>query len=191
MLYVSSSPDGHTILSWATGCELWLRCCRGLATSNLMESNHLGTKECMPKEMHTAEDAAETVTTRHRETAERFPIRCSTEKHHACDGEGQPADQAIREWTILQCISMLAMTQLFFRQQPERHNDQTATRICGKRRVKAEQKPVCYGYEKDAQSVVCQRETARPRNGRYSHRSNGSEDRARPRDEGEKGCHRD
>ena len=50
---------------------------------------------------------------------------------------------------------MLAMTQLFFRQQAESHNDQTATGISSQRRVKAEEKPVCYGYEENAQAVVC------------------------------------
>lgn len=48
---------------------------------------------------------------------------------------------------------MLAMAQLFFRQQAERHNDQAATSIGGKRRVKTEEEPVCYGYEEDAQPI--------------------------------------
>ena len=86
---------------------------------------------------------------------------------------------------------MLPVAQLFFRQQSERHNYQTATGICGKRWIKTEQKPVCYGHEENAQPVVCQRKTARPGSEQYSHRSNRSEDRARPRNEREKGCHRD
>ena len=52
------------------------------------------------------------------------------------------------------CPSMFAMAQLFFRQQTKRHNDQTATGICRQRRIKAEKKPVCYGYEENAQSNI-------------------------------------
>jgi hypothetical protein len=50
-----------------------------------------------------------------------------------------------------QCTSMLAMAQLFFRQQTKRHDDQTTTGIRSQRRINAEEKPVCYGYEENAQ----------------------------------------
>ena len=56
------------------------------------------------------------------------------------------------------CFSMFAMAQLFFRQQTKRHNDQTAAGIRGQRRINAEEKPVCYGYEENAQANGCQHE---------------------------------
>jgi hypothetical protein len=55
----------------------------------------------------------------------------------------------------LHCISMLAMAQLFLCQQAECHYDQATTSVCGEGRVEAEQKPICYGYEEDAQPVIC------------------------------------
>ena len=86
---------------------------------------------------------------------------------------------------------MFAMAQFFFRQQAERHNDQAATNIGGKRRVKAEEKPVCYGYEENAQSTRCQHKNTISSSEEYPHRNDGGKDRTRPRDKSEKGCHRD
>ena len=56
---------------------------------------------------------------------------------------------------------MLAMAQFFFRQQTKRHDDQTATGICSQRRINAKEKPVCYGYEEDAQSARSQHKNAK------------------------------
>jgi hypothetical protein len=55
---------------------------------------------------------------------------------------------------------MLAMAQFFFRQQTKRHNDQTATGVRSQRRINAEQEPVCYGYEENAQSARSQHKDA-------------------------------
>jgi hypothetical protein len=53
---------------------------------------------------------------------------------------------------------MLPMGQLFFRQQYKCHHDHSTSRICRERWIKAEEQPVCYGHEEDAQSIDSQRE---------------------------------
>jgi hypothetical protein len=55
---------------------------------------------------------------------------------------------------------MFAMAQFFLRQQTKRHDDQTAAGIRSQRWVNAEQEPVCYGYEENAQPTTSQHEKA-------------------------------